>query len=177
MERVKIPDSGGYTMTYVKFDRGEQLLCTLLDNTDFTGIKNTVIRDDDVILCSYPRSGCHWLWDQLRLILTGKTQLDDLDKDAAMLEYNSHGELDSYQESPRVLNTHLWFTQFPQQVMTKRTKLVILYRQPKDVCVSWYVLHRDGPWYEYDGEFKDWVQPFLNGHGKVIANGVLCMHD
>nr|KAG5713288.1 hypothetical protein BaRGS_007815 [Batillaria attramentaria] len=135
-------------MTYVKFENEKQLLCTLLENTDFSGIKNT---------------RTHWLWEQLRLLLTGQLHVDHEDKEIAMFEFNSHGELDSL-PSPRALNTHLWFTQFPAEVRKKGTKLVVLYRNPKDVCVSWYVLHRQGSWYEYKGEFRNWIRPFLEGN-------------
>ncbi|KAK7506055.1 hypothetical protein BaRGS_00002777, partial [Batillaria attramentaria] len=132
MARVKIADAGGDTMTFVKIPEMEQYFGVVMENMDAKGIRNLPIRDDDVILCSYPRSGCHWLWEQMRMIQTGKPEVDDLDKDAAMFENISHGEMDDA-ASPRVLNTHLWFTQFPAEVTTKKTKLVLLYRNPKDV--------------------------------------------
>nr|KAG5713284.1 hypothetical protein BaRGS_007811 [Batillaria attramentaria] len=108
------------------------------------------------------------MWELLQMITTGKTELDPArDKDVGMIELHwlKQKEMDEL-PSPRVLNTHLWFTQLPEDVTQKKTKLVFLCRNPKDVCVSWYVVHKEAPWYEYRGEFANWIQRFLDGNGR-----------
>ena len=100
------------------------------------------------------------------MILTGSTDGDAVDKETTMFEYLSHGELDGL-PSPRVLNSHLWFEQFPAEVGSKgTTKLVLVYRDPRDVAVSFYHLHLQGPWYQYSGQFGSWLSLFMEGKGE-----------
>ena len=103
----------------------------------------------------------------MRMIMNGKTDNDPVEKEATMFEFLSHGELDSL-PSPRVLNSHLWFEQFPAEVTVTKPKLVLLYRDPKDVAVSFYHLHRTGPWYEYKGQFGNWITLFMEGKGESV---------
>ncbi|KAK7506047.1 hypothetical protein BaRGS_00002769, partial [Batillaria attramentaria] len=66
--------------------------------------------------------------------------------------------------SPRILSTHLWPAQLPEEATQRKTKLVFVCRNPKDVCVSWYMFHKEVPLYEYKGEFANWIQQFLDGN-------------
>lgn len=96
------------------------------------------------------------------MLVKERTDDDPTEKEAAMFEYRSHGELDSL-PSPRILNTHLSFEELPAEVTLKRTKLVLVYRHPKDVAVSFYNLHRTAPWYQYQGSFEHWLPLFIEG--------------
>ena len=55
-KRVKIADAGGDTITFAEFPNGT-LILTDFENFDFEALKKLTIRDNDVILCSYSRSG------------------------------------------------------------------------------------------------------------------------
>nr|KAG5713282.1 hypothetical protein BaRGS_007809 [Batillaria attramentaria] len=100
VEKVKVLDAGGDSMTLLKFTGVKQFLNTTLEDTSFAGIRNLALRDDDVILCAYPRSGTHWTWEQIRMLISGKPVIEAADKDTYMFIRNSHGELDR-QPSPR----------------------------------------------------------------------------
>ncbi|KAL8604618.1 hypothetical protein ACOMHN_013398 [Nucella lapillus] len=159
--RFLVPDQGGEALSLVQMESGRPL-CTLMEDVDLHNIRNYPLRHDDVILCSYPRAGTHWTWELMRMLVNDRTDNDPTEKEAAMFEYRSHGELDSL-PSPRIINTHLWFEELPAKVMSKRTKLVLVFRHPKDVAVSFYNLHCNGPWYQYQGKFEHWLPLFMEG--------------
>lgn len=163
LEYVKITDAGGDTIKYVRSKNEGVMLFPLFVKTNFDLIRDMRLRDDDVILCTWPRCGTHWMWEWMRLLQTGTTEVDDADKDVAMFELNCHGELDTM-PSPRVLNSHLVYRLLPSEVTQKKLKTVLVYRNPKDACISWYMHHRDMPAYEYKGEFKNFVPMFLDGN-------------
>ncbi|KAK7451357.1 hypothetical protein BaRGS_00039829, partial [Batillaria attramentaria] len=94
MERVKYTDAGGDTIRYLRFPDGLNLP-SFHDDMDFEAIASFPLRDDDVLICSYPRTGCHWTWEITRMLQTGRTDFEDAaDKEDQMLEFKFHGELD-----------------------------------------------------------------------------------
>ena len=121
--------------------------------------------DDDITFIARVPQGCHWLWEQIRMILLGTTKLDSMEKQAGMLERNTVAQLDQL-ASPRIFNNHLLFHQLPEEARTKRTKLVLIYRNPKAVAVSLYHLHKGAPWWEYNGHFFNWLSLFYDGKGE-----------
>ena len=111
------------------------------------------------------------MWEQMRLIVRGSTVVDGVDKHSAMLERNTLEELGRL-PSPRILSHHLRFQQLPSEVKEKRTKLVLLYRNPKDVAVSFYHFHKHGPWWGgYSGQFCNWISLFYEGKGRCFFMG------
>ena len=68
--------------------------------------------------------------------------------------------------SPRVLNTHLYFNQLPKKVQDGKVKLLFVYRNPKDVAVSFYNHHLTLTLYEYQGKkFSEYLTGlFLKGN-------------
>ncbi|XP_050409839.2 sulfotransferase 1B1 [Patella vulgata] len=83
------------------------------------------------------------------------------DKECQMLEFTETGIMDKL-PSPRLLNTHLSIKHLPKQIFTKKTKIVYVYRNPKDVAVSLYchitgIKRTNG----YEGRFEDFLDLFL----------------
>ena len=99
------------------------------------------------------------------MLTLGTTVLDSTEKQSGMFEKNSLEDLGRLQ-SPRIFNSHLRFDQLPDEVRTKKTKLVFVYRNPKDVAVSLHYLHNHGPWWEYKGRFCNWLPLFIEGKGR-----------
>lgn len=120
------------------------------------------VRDDDVILCAYPKSGTHWLWEVSMMLLRNKAETIQFKKSLQMMEFNST-KLDDF-PSPRVLNTHVPYDALPEDVITRRTRLVLVLRNPKDTAVSFYNHHVNlSHYYGYTGSFGDWLDLFLSG--------------
>nr|KAG5688893.1 hypothetical protein BaRGS_016461 [Batillaria attramentaria] len=120
------------------------------------GVHKVSIRDDDVILLSYPKSGCHWLWEMIRMLRAGTANVNLVEKEKYMLEYMPRDELDKL-PSPRTFNTHFFFRQLPPAVHVGKCKLCFIYRNPKDVAVSFYNHHYKFPEYEYKGTWSDYL--------------------
>merc|ERR1719289_510481 len=118
--------------------QGPEAFTKLLDE-DLADFKT---RDDDVYVVAFPKSGHHWSYDFINMLLKGNLELDKIGKSAFFLEFllptaNGMGPLDRL-ASPRVVYTHYHADALPREVFAKRRKIVRLIRNPKDVAVSAY---------------------------------------
>ncbi|KAK7485849.1 hypothetical protein BaRGS_00022844, partial [Batillaria attramentaria] len=111
-------------------------------DTHFEKVHNMQLRNDDVLLCSYPKSGTHWVWRILDLLTHESADYGD--------RYFTHGLLDMQRVDrlnnmapPRVLTTHLPLQFLPRQVKDKRTRIVHMYRNPKALITSMYFMLKD----------------------------------
>lgn len=101
-------------------------------------IRALELRDDDVILCAYPKAGTHWLWEVICMLLAGQAHYEPRAKELLMMDLTPIAKLHKLHE-PRVLNTHLPFSMLPTRSMrARRVKVVHVYRNPRDVMVSMY---------------------------------------
>ncbi|KAK7471663.1 hypothetical protein BaRGS_00035710, partial [Batillaria attramentaria] len=100
-------------------------------------IHNMKLRDDDIFLCSFPKSGTHWVWRILDMVVNKSSEYSHRVVDAGFLD-QQHVDSMENMASPRVMSTHLPLTSLPKQVKARRTKLVHVYRDPKAVTVSLY---------------------------------------
>ncbi|KAK6178083.1 hypothetical protein SNE40_012914 [Patella caerulea] len=160
MSVVKVPDASGKTITLLEWDG------RLYPEFPLEAVMNVPsfkLRDDDILLCSYATSGTHWMSEICRMLIHGRTDIEIKPKEHFMLELKPQATLDN-EPSPRILNTHYRFDRMPTDLKTKKTKIVYIRRNPKDVVVSFYnhtFNLRKG--YEYEGEFKDYFESFLDG--------------
>ena len=165
MPLVRKPDSGGKTLLLMEYKHGGRFFLGPPDCPDdqLEDVHKVEIRDDDVILCSYPKSGCHWLWEMTRMLRAGTTNVEVVEKEKYMMEFTPSSELLKH-PSPRTFNTHFLFDQLPQKVQDGKVKLLFVYRNPKDVAVSFYNHHVKFHEYEYQGKFSDYLSGlFLAG--------------
>ncbi|XP_046574275.1 sulfotransferase 1C2-like isoform X3 [Haliotis rubra] len=132
-------------------------------------VKLIPIRDDDILLCTYPKSGTHWTWEILNMIVVGKAEYAKHWQNSAWLEYRTHEELEAL-ASPRILHTHLRPSQLPDDVWHKRCKVVYVRRNPKDCVVSSFNQTTKQVWKDnpvakpsYTGTWDDFIDIFLNG--------------
>ena len=129
-------------------------------------LKNFEMRDDDVMICAFPKAGTNWVWEMASMVQRGEAKYDPNFKVAAMLEFRSLRVLNSV-APPRVYNTHLYPSCLPGDVLRKKIKIIHVMRHPKDIAVSFYYHFKqlnaffcDGPPpYESFSEFL----PYLTG--------------
>ncbi|XP_055955681.1 sulfotransferase 1B1-like [Patella vulgata] len=161
MSVVKIPDASGKTVTLLEW---EGRLYPNYKHPDIVkNVPSLKLREDDVILCSYPKSGTYWMFEICRMLKNGRVDLEQIPKGKFMAELIPQEDLDQ-EPSPRVINTHVRFDNLPKDIKTKKPKIVYIRRNPKDVAVSLYnYTIRITPLYEYDGEFKDYLELFTAG--------------
>ena len=115
-------------------------------------------------------AGTHWVWEMARCVLSGRTNLPTQEKDDFMLEFIPNSDLKKF-PSPRILNCHILYKQLPAQLKQKNCKIIFIYRNLKDVAVSFYHHHKKlVQYYEYVGKWENYLPLFLNGKSMFILN-------
>lgn len=125
------------------------------------------IRDSDVFLVTYPKSGTVWTQQILSLIFneghrdgTESTNLMDrvpwLEYKLSHLDYNNR-------PSPRLFCTHLPYYLVPKGLRNGRQKLIYVARNPKDVLTSYYHYSKCSKRLEEIEDFDFFMERFLNG--------------
>ncbi|XP_076463358.1 sulfotransferase 1B1-like [Babylonia areolata] len=104
-------------------------------------IRQLELREDDVILAAYPRSGSHWHNQILHMLMENTAEyVGSLNDD--LMDWKPPESLIP-PGKPRVLVTYLRFEHLPKQVLEKKVKVVYSYRNPKDSWVSYFNCARD----------------------------------
>nr|KAG5689061.1 hypothetical protein BaRGS_010595 [Batillaria attramentaria] len=103
----------------------------------FQKVKDMKLRDSDVILCSYPKCGTHWMYRILDMLVHKTAEYSAREAEQNALDMQNIDFIDTL-PPPRVLLSHLPFPYLPDQVKDGRAKLVHIYRNPKAVMVSMF---------------------------------------
>ncbi|XP_048507812.1 uncharacterized protein LOC105685831 [Athalia rosae] len=148
-------------------------------------IENFEVRNDDVWVCSFPKTGTTWTQEMVWCIANdldferGKVPLPErfpFLELSSLFDYTDNGHvlelslpemtLDSVNfvknlDSPRFIKTHLPLGLLPRQIRTGEKKPKILYvaRNAKDTCISYF--HHSTLIEGYRGSFEDFCKLFL----------------
>ncbi|XP_046569951.1 sulfotransferase 1A1-like isoform X1 [Haliotis rubra] len=159
------------SLKHVTDEAGDSLMLLEVDGFLFApdlsadvvkGLGQFPFRDDDVMVCSYPKSGCHWVWEILRMLQEGTLDVAVQEKEDLMMEWKTPEFMDKF-PSPRVLNTHVLLRHLNPELFEKKIKIIMVVRNPKDVAVSFYHHHKKLVEYEYNGQFTNYVPNYLDG--------------
>lgn len=104
-------------------------------------------REDDIMLVAYPKCGFNWMVGVVRKIMGEATGTTVESKKPPLIEFHSPEamkELDSA-PSPRLLGTHLHPDNIPASFYQKKTKMLVVFRNPKDTLVSFYHFCNNNP--------------------------------
>ena len=105
------------------------------------------------------------------MLISGKPEYVNKSKVSMMMETCSKNEFASL-PSPRILNNHLHPRHLPTDFFKRNRKIVMVLRNPKDVAVSFYShTYLILKIYHYNGEFKDYLNNFISGKGKLFSEG------
>uniref|UniRef100_A0A0B6ZEC0 Sulfotransferase domain-containing protein n=1 Tax=Arion vulgaris TaxID=1028688 RepID=A0A0B6ZEC0_9EUPU len=167
MSTELMEDEFGATMELFRCPNGRLVAPDLVPDVVYNMTKLS-LRDDDIMLCSYSKSGCHWLWEVLRYLkFGGMNNLENVDKEAYMVEYNTFERLEQL-KSPRILNNHGFFEDQPSDLLKKNVKVVFVYRNIKDLAVSYYHHHTRFQEYKYNDSFTHYIRRLVSG---LVDNG------
>uniref|UniRef100_A0A8C5ZFK4 Sulfotransferase n=1 Tax=Marmota marmota marmota TaxID=9994 RepID=A0A8C5ZFK4_MARMA len=131
-----------------------------------------VIKDEDTVMVSYPKSGTHWLIEILCLIHSkGDTtwiRSASIWDRAPWLEIDSGNKLLKEREGPRLLASHLPFHLFPKSFFISKAKVIYIMRNPKYVLVSSYYHWSMTKLTKKPESLDQYFQWFLQGHGESL---------
>ncbi|XP_073913954.1 sulfotransferase 2A1-like [Castor canadensis] len=103
---------------------------------------NFVVKDEDIVTLSYPKSGTNWLVEILCLIHTKGDpkwiQSMPIWDRAPWLEAENGFMSLQGMEGPRLITSHLPFQLFPRSFSSSKAKVIYIIRNPRDVSVSGY---------------------------------------
>ena len=120
--------------------------------------KSFTFKPSDIILCSYPKCGYHWMNNMIWRLKSHDTSKQPMD---TTLEYIQPEALGA-QEEPRVLHTHLKPVHIPH--IQQHVKSVVLFRNPKDVLVSDFYYLRNSAANCNGQTFEEFYQSFMSGY-------------
>ncbi|XP_052826238.1 sulfotransferase 2A1 [Octopus bimaculoides] len=125
-------------------------------------IPNVPIREDNVLLLGYMKTGTHWIWEICVMLLNGSAEYYPGSKTATMMEKTDETSL-SQLSSPRAFNTHLYLHHLPKEIFTKKPKMIFLTRNPRDTAVYAYHHIFQLKAFQYDGDWKGFFELFFDG--------------
>lgn len=122
-------------------------------------IRDMEIRDDDVMICSYPKTGGHWQQEIIHMLVNKTTRMcNEGEKAFCFIDFCPVATFTDV-PSPRLLVTHVPFRYLPVQAFEKKIRIIYLERNPKDVLVSYYnQLHSHVTPLHYPGTFEHFVR-------------------
>ncbi|KAL3856334.1 hypothetical protein ACJMK2_011103 [Sinanodonta woodiana] len=120
-------------------------------------VRNMSVNDNDVVILAFPKSGTHWIWEILNMLISGKAEYVSRVPERDWLDVV--GDNIEQVPSPRTIVSHYSIQHLPSSVFKKRVKIVHISRNPKSVAVSmYYYLKASG---HYGNHFPQTFSEFL----------------
>ncbi|XP_048781422.1 3-beta-hydroxysteroid sulfotransferase-like isoform X2 [Ostrea edulis] len=118
---------------------------------------------DEVAIVSYPRSGTHWTFELCNMLKSGSS--DFIDTMVPNFDYSPDEELVDAKNKSRVYTSHLYPRHFPKQFLEKCCKIILVYRNPKDVAASYFNINNKMKSYNEGGlSFSEFLKCYLSGN-------------
>ncbi|KAM8883014.1 amine sulfotransferase-like [Synchiropus picturatus] len=131
------------------------------------GLQNFEIRDSDIYLVTYPKSGTIWTQQIIISIVSfdgDKNEYSNNLDEMPWLEYSEGREPYSTRPSPRLFCSHLVPVFMPPGLKEKKAKIIYVMRNPKDVAVSYYHFSKILSDLETPQNFDQFFEDFLLGN-------------
>ncbi|XP_075847330.1 sulfotransferase 2A1-like [Microtus pennsylvanicus] len=127
-----------------------------------------VVRDEDTIILTYPKSGTNWLIEIVCLIHTKGNpkwiQSVPIWERSPWVETKIGYPILTNQEGPRLISSHLPFHLFPKSFFSSKAKMIYVIRNPRDVLVSGYFFFHKTNLVKNPGSLLEYFEWFLKGN-------------
>ncbi|XP_045921779.1 sulfotransferase 6B1 [Micropterus dolomieu] len=121
--------------------------CLMCPEDNLKALENLKAREDDIMLVAYPKCGFNWMVGVLKKIIAEATGVNTESKGPPLIEFLEPEALKAKEEtpSPRFLGTHMHPDNIPASFYAKKTKMLVIFRNPKDTLVSFYHFSNNNP--------------------------------
>uniref|UniRef100_H0Y072 Sulfotransferase n=2 Tax=Otolemur garnettii TaxID=30611 RepID=H0Y072_OTOGA len=127
-----------------------------------------VIKDEDVLIITFPKSGTNWLIEILCLIYSkGDTkwiQSVPIWERSPWIESEPGFAFANDREGPRLLSSHLPIHLFPKSFFSSKAKVIYVIRNPKDIIVSGYFFWNSVHFVKKPKSMEQYLEWFLEGN-------------
>ncbi|XP_044070972.1 sulfotransferase 6B1 [Siniperca chuatsi] len=128
-------------------------------------LENLKAREDDIMLVAYPKCGFNWMVGVVRKIIAEATGMKTESRMPPLIEFFGPEVLKVMDEtpSPRFLGTHLHPDNIPASFYAKKTKMLVIFRNPKDTLVSFYHFSNNNPVLPSGQSWESFYSHFMSG--------------
>ncbi|KAM7340278.1 hypothetical protein ACRRTK_000893 [Alexandromys fortis] len=127
-----------------------------------------VVRDEDTVILTYPKSGTNWLIEMICLIQTKGNpkwiQSVPIWERSPWIDTEEGYQLLINRKGPRLITSHLPFHIFPRSFFSSNAKMIYVIRNPRDVLVSSYFFFHKTNLIKNPESFINYFEWFLKGN-------------
>nr|XP_006818903.1 PREDICTED: sulfotransferase 1C4-like [Saccoglossus kowalevskii] len=142
---------------------------SICPHTSLEAMKTFEVREDDVFIVTFPKSGATWTTEILSLILNGgdfqavsRVRIEDRAPYPEFhLKPKPNYEQAAEMASPRIIPTHLPMHILPPQLDEKKPKVIYVARNPKDIVASIYYHHSKDIFLETYESWEHCLEEFI----------------
>ncbi|KAL4604780.1 sulfotransferase 6B1-like [Arapaima gigas] len=123
-------------------------------------------RPDDVMLVSYPKCGFNWMIGVLLKITSAiGVKAEPKENFLPLIEFQKPEKQKylSQVPSPRLFGTHMSPDNIPSSFAAKKTKILVIFRNPKDTLVSYYHFCNSNPVLPTAESWDKFFEEFMRG--------------
>ncbi|XP_078504637.1 amine sulfotransferase-like [Lissotriton helveticus] len=160
---ILLDDSKRGVMKY----KGYNFIATMFVREHVDTLEEFEIRDDDIFLAGYPKSGNIFTQQVMSLIYNeghrnGTENIINMER-IPWIEFVLKNCDYAKSPSPRLFSTNLPYFWVPKQLRQKKGKVIYVTRNPKDVLTSFYYFEKMMPSITPSPSFEHFMEKFCEG--------------